>query len=228
MSPIATPPPLYTKGSVKTFSESSVVMVFANVTPVCAGVRSLKSGVRADRRPQLIMATIGTSVAIARSESRNMGPQNLTLPVGGGYHSLHAKTRCLLSRVRRADRLPRSASVRRRAPRAGVLCRLPHVSRAGAAGQANLARGRLTADGPAPGRTGAVVVRRNASGSGDGRPHQGGVPTGLGKDRGVLSRACSRHVAATDAAGRTAARSPVVCDGPVHSEIGRASCRERV
>src|SRR6266576_3645103 len=115
-------------------------MVLANVTPVSVGLRSLKTGrVLAVGRPQPSAATIGTSVARAGSESRNMGPKNLTLPAGGGYHSPHAKTRCRRARVLRADRLPRAASVQRRTARAGVLCRLPHVSRAGIAGQADLA-----------------------------------------------------------------------------------------
>src|SRR3989440_9308425 len=147
MSPIATPPPLYTYGSVCSFKESLVTMVFANVIPVCAGGRSLKSGgVRTDRRPQLITATMGTSVATARGESRNMGARNLTLSVGGGYHSVHAETRCRRSDLRCADQLPRAVSVRRRAARAYLLCRLPHVSRAGAAGPDAPAHRRPTPD----------------------------------------------------------------------------------
>src|SRR5256885_1881655 len=60
-------------------------MVLANVTPVCAWLRSLnRDGAPADGRPQLITTTIGTSVAIERSERRNMGAENLTLPVGAG------------------------------------------------------------------------------------------------------------------------------------------------
>src|SRR5437879_3549831 len=137
-------------------------MVLANVTPVSVGLRSLKTGgVPAGGRPQLSAATIGTSVARAGNESRNMGPKNLTLPAGGGYHSGHAKTQCRRVRVLRVDRLPRAASVRRRAARARVLCRLPHVSRARIAGQANLANGCLAANGAAPGRAGAVAGRRN-------------------------------------------------------------------
>src|SRR6266700_3720978 len=138
-----------------------------------------------------------------------MGSKNLTLPAGGGggYHSVHAKTRYRSARVLRTDRLPRAASVRRRAARAGVLCRLPHVSPAGAPGQAHLADGRLAANGAAPGRAGAVVVRRNVPGSRDGGPDQGGVASGLGEDRRVLSRAGARHVTAAVPAGPTAARS---------------------
>src|SRR3989440_385205 len=176
MSPIATPPPLYTYGSVCSFKESSVTMVFANVMPVCAGGRSLKSGgVGTDRRPQLITATMGTSVATARGESRNMGARNLTLSVGGGYHSVHAKTRCRRPDRRCADELPRAASVRRRAARACVMWRLPHVSPPGAAGREDLGHRRVTTDGRATRHAGAVVVRRNAPGFGHGRPDQSGV-----------------------------------------------------
>src|SRR5438067_8492801 len=191
-------------------------MVLANVTPVSVGLRSLKTGgVPAEGWPQLSAATIGTSVARAGSESRNMGPKNLTLPAGGGsgYHSVHAKSRYRRARVLRVGWLPRAASVRRRAARAGVLCRLPHVSPAGAAGQTHLADGRLAANGPAPGRAGAVAGRRNVARSGDGGPDEGGVASGLGEDRRVLSRAGARHVTAAVPAGPTTARSSFVYHG---------------
>src|SRR5256885_13774851 len=136
MSPIATPPPLYTYGSVCSFKESLVTMVFANVIPVCAGGRSLKRGVRTDRRPQLITATMDTSVATARGESRNMGPRNLTLAGEHGYHSVHvrrfssggAETGCCRALLLLADEMPQVASRRGRTTRAYVLCRLPHGS----------------------------------------------------------------------------------------------------
>src|SRR5438034_5298877 len=158
-------------------------MVFANVTPVRAWLRSLNRGGApppADRRPQLSTATIGRSVPIERSESRSMSPENLTLAVGGGggYHSVRvrtlssrgAETWCSRARVLLADELPQAVSVRRRTARAYVLCRLPHVSGAGTAGQEHLANGRLAGNGPASGRACEVVVRRNVPGSGDARP----------------------------------------------------------
>src|SRR6266550_5629280 len=163
-------------------------MVFANVTPVWSWLRSLNRG-------------------------------------GAGYHSVRvctlpsrgAETWCSRSRMLLADELPQAVSVRRRTARAYVLCCLPHVSPAGTVGQEHLANGRLTTNGPAFGLACEVVVRRNVPGSGDARPDQGGIGTGLGKNRRVLSRSCPRHVATTVPAGSTAARSPVVFRRSVHS-----------
>src|SRR5256885_5881563 len=155
-----------------------------------------------------------------------MGRENLTLAVGGGggYHSVRvctlpsrgAETWCSRARVLLDDAL-QAVSVRRRTTRAYVLCRLPHVSGAGTAGQEHLANGRLTGNGPASGPACEVVVRRNVPGSGDARPEQGGIGTGLGKDRRVLSRRRPRHVATTVPAGSTAAECPVVFRRSVHA-----------
>src|SRR5437660_2985868 len=142
-----------------------------------------------------------------------MGPKNLTVPVGGGYHSIHvsrlpsrgAEIWCSRACVPLADRLQQAEPARRRTARTYVLCCLPHVSPAGTAGQDDLANGRLAANGPATGRAGEVVVRRNVPRSGDGRPGEGGVRTGLGENRRVLSRPCSRHAATTVPAGSAAA-----------------------
>src|SRR5437867_2894264 len=114
-------------------------MVFANVTPVWAWLRSLnRGGAPADRRPQLSRATIGRSVPIDRSESRSMSPENVTLAVGGGggYHSGRvctlpsrcAEAWCSRARVLLADELPEAVSVRRPTALAYVLFRLPHVA----------------------------------------------------------------------------------------------------
>src|SRR5207245_4364067 len=99
-------------------------MVFANVTPVWAWLRSLnRGGAPADRRPQLSTAMIGRSVTIERSESRSMSPENVTLAVGGGGgdHSVRvctlpargAEAWCSRARVLLAHQLPRGTERRR-------------------------------------------------------------------------------------------------------------------
>src|SRR5438093_1574319 len=54
MSPTATPAPLYTYGSVSTFNESVVVMVLANVMPVCVGLSTSNTWRSCESRRQLV------------------------------------------------------------------------------------------------------------------------------------------------------------------------------
>src|SRR5882762_10340598 len=88
-------------GSVSAFSESLVVMVLANVTPVCAGVSRLNSGGGgAAARSQLDSRTTETSAPIERIRGGGMGKEaNVLSKVQISFSSMSAPASSRWSRV---------------------------------------------------------------------------------------------------------------------------------